>query len=68
MTAGGDPKELLAHPPNPMVHRFLTRGEGGTNMSTKVSPTLIGAFVIGAVALIVIAILRLRFGTAVSSD
>src|SRR6266705_2528528 len=28
MTAGGDPKELLAHPPNPMVHRFLTRGEG----------------------------------------
>ena len=37
-------------------------------MSTKVSPTLIGAFVVGAVALIVIAILRLRFGTAVSSD
>jgi phospholipid/cholesterol/gamma-HCH transport system ATP-binding protein len=28
MTAGGDPKELLAHPPNPTVHRFLTRGEG----------------------------------------
>ena len=27
MTAGGDPKELLAHPPNPTVHRFLTRGE-----------------------------------------
>src|SRR5246127_866556 len=28
MTANGDPKELLAHPPNPTVHRFLTRGEG----------------------------------------
>lgn len=27
MTASGDPKELLAHPPNPMVHRFLTRGK-----------------------------------------
>ena len=27
MTASGDPKELLAHPPNPTVHRFLTRGE-----------------------------------------
>jgi phospholipid/cholesterol/gamma-HCH transport system ATP-binding protein len=27
MVAGGDPKELLAHPPNPTVHRFLTRGE-----------------------------------------
>ena len=27
MTAGGDPKELLAHPPNATVHRFLTRGE-----------------------------------------
>ena len=31
-------------------------------MSTKVSPTLIGAFVIGAVALIVIAILLLGSG------
>jgi phospholipid/cholesterol/gamma-HCH transport system ATP-binding protein len=28
MIAGGDPKELLAHPPNATVHRFLTRGEG----------------------------------------
>jgi phospholipid/cholesterol/gamma-HCH transport system ATP-binding protein len=28
MTAGGDPKELLAHPPNATVRRFLTRGEG----------------------------------------
>ena len=27
MIAGGDPQELLAHPPNPTVHRFLTRGE-----------------------------------------
>src|ERR671912_1739059 len=27
MIAGGDPKELLAHSPNPTVHRFLTRGE-----------------------------------------
>ena len=25
MTASGDPKELLAHPPNEAVHRFLTR-------------------------------------------
>jgi phospholipid/cholesterol/gamma-HCH transport system ATP-binding protein len=25
--AGGDPKELLAHSPNPTVHRFLTRAE-----------------------------------------
>src|SRR5499433_669247 len=25
--ATGDPKELLAHPPNATVHRFLTRGE-----------------------------------------
>ncbi len=30
--AHGDPKELLAHSPNPTVHRFLTRGEeGGTS-------------------------------------
>ena len=28
ITAGGDPKELLAHPLNPMIHRFLTRGKG----------------------------------------
>jgi phospholipid/cholesterol/gamma-HCH transport system ATP-binding protein len=27
MIASGDPKELLANPPNPTVHRFLTRGE-----------------------------------------
>jgi phospholipid/cholesterol/gamma-HCH transport system ATP-binding protein len=27
MTAVGDPKQLLAHPPNPTVRRFLTRGE-----------------------------------------
>jgi len=27
MSAGGDPKELLAHPPNPVVQRFLTRGK-----------------------------------------
>ena len=27
ITASGDPKELLAHPPNATVHRFLTRGE-----------------------------------------
>jgi phospholipid/cholesterol/gamma-HCH transport system ATP-binding protein len=27
MIARGDPKELLANPPNPTVHRFLTRGE-----------------------------------------
>ena len=26
MSAGGDPKELLAHAPNPTVRRFLTRG------------------------------------------
>ena len=26
MSAGGDPKELLAHSPNPTVRRFLTRG------------------------------------------
>ena len=37
-------------------------------MSTKVSPTLIGAFVIGAVALIDDCDSALRFGTAVSSD
>ena len=29
MIAGGDPKELLAHPPDPKVYRFLTRGERG---------------------------------------
>ena len=29
MIAGGDPKELLAHPPDPKVYRFLTRGEKG---------------------------------------
>src|SRR5882672_5246431 len=28
MIAGGDPKDLLAHSKNPIVHRFLTRGEG----------------------------------------
>lgn len=28
MTASGDPKDLLAHSKNPIVHRFLTRGEG----------------------------------------
>ena len=27
MLACGDPKELLAHPPDPKVYRFLTRGE-----------------------------------------
>ncbi len=27
MIASGDPKELLTHPPNPTVHRFLNRGE-----------------------------------------
>ena len=27
MIASGDPKELLAHPPDPKVYRFLTRGE-----------------------------------------
>jgi phospholipid/cholesterol/gamma-HCH transport system ATP-binding protein len=27
MIAGGDPKALLADPPDPKVHRFLTRGE-----------------------------------------
>jgi phospholipid/cholesterol/gamma-HCH transport system ATP-binding protein len=26
MSARGNPRELLAHPPNPNVHRFLTRG------------------------------------------
>ena len=26
MLASGDPKELLAHPPDPKVYRFLTRG------------------------------------------
>jgi hypothetical protein len=26
MIASGDPKELLAHSPDPKVHRFLTRG------------------------------------------
>src|SRR5712692_5282227 len=28
ITASGDPKDLLAHSKNPVVHRFLTRGEG----------------------------------------
>ena len=27
MIASGDPKELVGHPPNPKVYRFLTRGE-----------------------------------------
>ncbi len=27
VTARGDPKELLAHPPNPQVHAFLTRAD-----------------------------------------
>lgn len=27
MIANGDPKDLLAHSKNPVVHRFLTRGE-----------------------------------------
>jgi phospholipid/cholesterol/gamma-HCH transport system ATP-binding protein len=30
MIASGDPKELLANPPNPTVHRFLTRGEANS--------------------------------------
>ena len=28
MIAAGDPKELLAHPPEPKIRTFLTRGEG----------------------------------------
>ena len=28
MIASGDPKDLLAHSKDPIVHRFLTRGEG----------------------------------------
>jgi len=32
MSARGNPRELLANPPNPNVHRFLTRGrsDGGS--------------------------------------
>ena len=37
-------------------------------MNKKISPTLIGAFVVGAVALLVIAVIALRLGTAVSPD
>jgi len=48
-----------------MVHRFLTRGEG-TNMSTKVSPTLIGAFVVGALALLIVAVIAFVLGAAIS--
>jgi phospholipid/cholesterol/gamma-HCH transport system ATP-binding protein len=31
MTASGDPRQLLAHPPNSRVHTFLTRGEDADN-------------------------------------
>ena len=37
-------------------------------MNKRISPAMIGAFVLGAVALIVIAYSGLRFGTAVSPD
>ena len=61
ITASGDPKELLAHPPNPTVHRFLTRGKGN-KYEHKVSPTLIGAFVVGALALLIVAVIAFGSG------
>jgi phospholipid/cholesterol/gamma-HCH transport system ATP-binding protein len=35
MIAHGDPHELLAHCDNPIVHRFLTRGEDGEKASRQ---------------------------------
>lgn len=39
MIAGGDPHELLAHPPTPMVEEFLTRGEAGGPGSARETVT-----------------------------
>jgi phospholipid/cholesterol/gamma-HCH transport system ATP-binding protein len=38
ITAHGNPRALLAHPPNPNVHRFLTRG-GTEGRTATASPT-----------------------------
>jgi phospholipid/cholesterol/gamma-HCH transport system ATP-binding protein len=35
ITAQGPPRELLAHPPNPNVHRFLTRGAVGDGAGAR---------------------------------
>ena len=69
--ATGDPHELLAHPPDPKVEKFLTRGgserpdehasggrsQRGNERMSKANPAVIGGFVIGAIALVVIGLL-----------
>ena len=62
--AKGSPKEMLeSKETDPKVRRFLTRGEdegkagkGRTRMGRKANPVVIGAFVVGAVALAVLGI------------
>jgi phospholipid/cholesterol/gamma-HCH transport system ATP-binding protein len=42
MIASGDPKDLLANPPDPKVYKFLTRGEGkaeAQRLNTRVGNT-----------------------------
>ena len=63
MTASGDPKKLLAESKDPTVRKFLTRGEeSGGSMSKQANKTVIGIFVVGAIALVVIAIVLLGSG------
>ena len=54
MIATGNPKELLANSKDPRVMQFLTRGK--QTMSKKVNKTVIGVFVIGALVLLLVAI------------
>ena len=68
MIAHGNPRELRDTPTNPTVHRFLTRGGEDAQPGGAHEPrarrirSLIGAFVVGAVALAVAGVLVLRLG------
>ena len=65
-----DPHELLANPPDPKVATFLTRGgsetppvrdgsaqQEGDERMTRANPAVVGGFVVGAIALIVVGLL-----------
>ena len=52
ITARGDPKRLVREAADPNVRAFLTRGEVA-RLSRRASPRLIGAFVLGALLLLV---------------
>ena len=70
MIARGNPKTLLAESTDPKVQAFLTRGQPAARgavrertdptMAKRANPTLIGAFVMGGLVLVVGALLRPR--------